>query len=219
MRPTPRSKASSNRRDLASVDQAERREDKKGAFYVALIEKPGRATAEVVAEIVPGHRARFPLAEIHALGHRASFAGCGRSIPSFACSTARSSPFEIDGIKSGKETRGHRFMAPRALRREGLRRLCEEAPRRQSHPRRRGARPLILDGARALAKKEKLTLVEDEASACRECRSHRMAGGADGHFRRGIPGGAAGSARHRHEGAPEMLLRSARGRSSPTGSY
>ena len=38
---------------LASVDKAEKRDDKKGAYYVAVIEKPGRATSEVVAGIVP----------------------------------------------------------------------------------------------------------------------------------------------------------------------
>ena len=48
-------------------------------------------------------------------GVRASFAGCARSTRSSACSTARSCEFEIDGIKSGKETRGHRFMAPSRL--------------------------------------------------------------------------------------------------------
>ena len=53
---------------LASIAEAERREDKKGAFYVALIEKRGRPAAEVVAEIVPEIVADFPLAEIDALG-------------------------------------------------------------------------------------------------------------------------------------------------------
>ncbi len=75
---------------LASVDQAEKREDKKGAYYVALIERPGRATAEVVAEIVPeivrrASPGRNPCAG--ALGRGS--AGCGRSIPFSACSTAR----------------------------------------------------------------------------------------------------------------------------------
>ncbi|MGH6747912.1 MAG: glycine--tRNA ligase subunit beta, partial [Methyloceanibacter sp.] len=45
---------------LSSVDQAEKRDDKKGAYYVALIEKAGRATPEVVAGIVPEIVRGFP---------------------------------------------------------------------------------------------------------------------------------------------------------------
>ena len=45
---------------LASVDRAEKRDDKKGAYYVALIERKGRPTADVVAEIVPEIVKTFP---------------------------------------------------------------------------------------------------------------------------------------------------------------
>src|SRR6185312_770559 len=38
---------------LASIDQAKVQPDKKGDFYVAVIEKQGRAAIEVIAEIVP----------------------------------------------------------------------------------------------------------------------------------------------------------------------
>src|SRR6202035_6076739 len=39
---------------LASLDQAKiQRDPKKGDFYVALIEKPGRATLDVLAEMLP----------------------------------------------------------------------------------------------------------------------------------------------------------------------
>src|ERR1700744_2763267 len=37
---------------LPSLDQAKTQKDKKGDFYIALIEKPGRATIDVVAEIL-----------------------------------------------------------------------------------------------------------------------------------------------------------------------
>ena len=46
---------------LASLDQATIQSDpKKGEFYVALIERPGRATPEVLAEILPGIIRDFP---------------------------------------------------------------------------------------------------------------------------------------------------------------
>ena len=38
---------------LASIDQAKVQPDKKGDFYVAVIDKPGRPAIEVIAEIVP----------------------------------------------------------------------------------------------------------------------------------------------------------------------
>ena len=41
---------------------------KKGEFYVAVIEKPGRATHDVIAEIAAGDHPRVSLAEIDALG-------------------------------------------------------------------------------------------------------------------------------------------------------
>src|SRR5690606_11267033 len=45
---------------LSSIDQATVQEDKKGAFYVAVTEKPGRATADLIAEIVPAGVRSFP---------------------------------------------------------------------------------------------------------------------------------------------------------------
>src|ERR1041384_2403497 len=45
---------------LSSAGQAQTRDDKKGAYYVALLERPGRATPEVIAEIVPELAKSFP---------------------------------------------------------------------------------------------------------------------------------------------------------------
>ena len=122
---------------LTSIEQAEKRDDKKGAYYVATIEKPGRATEEVVADDRAGDRAQFSLAEIHALGRAAKLRWV-RPLHSILCLfDGKVVPFEIDGIKSGKETRGHRFMAPEPFNVKGLRRLSREAAQSQSHPRRR----------------------------------------------------------------------------------
>src|SRR5688572_24542529 len=38
---------------LSSIDQAKVQADKKGDFYVAVVEKPGRAAIAVIEEIVP----------------------------------------------------------------------------------------------------------------------------------------------------------------------
>ena len=70
--------------------------------------------------------------------------------------------FEIDGINSGKKTRGHRFMAPEPFAVKNfadyVKKLREAKVVLDGDERAK----IILDGARALAKKEKLTLVEDE---------------------------------------------------------
>ncbi len=147
---------------LASVDQAERREDKKGAFYVALIEKRGRATAEIVAGIVPDIVRNFPWPKSMRWGSgRLRWV---RPLHSVLCLLdGKVVPFEIDGIRSGKETLGHRFMAPKPFAVKGfadyVKKLRAAKVMLDGEERAR----LIGDGARALARKEKLTLVEDEA--------------------------------------------------------
>src|SRR5579872_7311908 len=45
---------------LKSIDEAKVQQDKKGDFYVAVIDKPGRPAIEVIAEIVPQVVANFP---------------------------------------------------------------------------------------------------------------------------------------------------------------
>ena len=45
---------------LTSIDQAKIENDKKGDFYVAVIEKPGRAAIDVIGEIVPDVVRTFP---------------------------------------------------------------------------------------------------------------------------------------------------------------
>src|SRR5512140_2034360 len=45
---------------LTSIDQAKVQSDKKGDFYVAVIDKPGRPAMEVIAGIVPEMAKAFP---------------------------------------------------------------------------------------------------------------------------------------------------------------
>ena len=147
---------------LTSVDQAEKREDKKGAFYVALLERPGRATEEVVAEIVPEIVKSFPWPKSMRWGNgRLRWV---RPLHSILCLLdGKTVEFEIDGIESGKKTSGHRFMAPEPFNvksfKDYVKKLREAKVILDGDERAR----LVLDGARALAKKEKLALVEDEA--------------------------------------------------------
>ena len=147
---------------LASVDQAEKREDKKGAFYVALIERPGRATEEVIAGIVPEIVRNFPWPKSMRWG--AGRLRWVRPLHSILCLfDGKIVPFEIEGIGSGKATRGHRFMAPEPFDVKGFedyrKKLREAKVILDGEERAR----IILESARALAAKQGLALVEDEA--------------------------------------------------------
>jgi glycyl-tRNA synthetase beta chain len=146
---------------LTSVDQAEQRDDKKGAYYVATIEKPGRATEQVVAEIVPEIVRNFPWPKSMRWGSgRLRWV---RPLHSILCLfNGKVVPFEVDGIKSGKETRGHRFMAPEPFNVKGFddyraklhkAKVILDGDERAS---------IIRDAAQAMARHEKLSLIEDE---------------------------------------------------------
>jgi glycyl-tRNA synthetase beta chain len=146
---------------LASIAEAERREDKKGAFYVALIEKRGRPAAEVVAEIVPEIVANFPWPKSMRWG--SGKLRWVRPLHSILCLLdGKVVPFEVDGIRSGKETRGHRFMAPKRFAVKGFADYVKKLRAAKVILDSAERAKLILDGARTLAKKEKLALVEDE---------------------------------------------------------
>ena len=91
--------------------------------------------------------------------------------------------FEIAGIKSGKKTRGHRFMAPEPFAVKNfadyVEKLREAKVVLDGDERAR----IILDGARALAKKDKLTLVEDEGLLAENAGLTEWPVRADGHVR------------------------------------
>ncbi len=95
-------------------DQCQTREDKKGAFLVAVIARKGRPTPEVVAGIVPQVIRRFPWPKSMRWG--AGSLRWVRPLQSILCTfDGEVVPFSIDGISAGNTTRGHRFLAPEAI--------------------------------------------------------------------------------------------------------
>ncbi|MGB3022091.1 MAG: glycine--tRNA ligase subunit beta, partial [Methyloceanibacter sp.] len=147
---------------LDALDQAETRADKKGDFYVALIERPGRPTPDVVAEIVPEIIRGFPWPKSMRWGSgRLRWV---RPLHSILCVFGgKVVPIEIDGIASGDKTRGHRFMAPKPFSVKGFDDYQEKL--RQAFVVLDGneRKVIILQAARNLAAKEGLELIEDEA--------------------------------------------------------
>src|SRR3979411_1346805 len=107
---------------LASLDEAKiQRDPKKGDFYVALIEKPGRATLDVPADRLPVIIRTFPWPKSMRWGERSAKPGALQwvrplhsIVATFGLETEEPDvvKFSIDGIEAGQTTFGHRFMAP-----------------------------------------------------------------------------------------------------------
>lgn len=92
-----------------SLDACQQREDKKGKFWVAVMEKPGQQASDAVAEIVPKLMADFPWPKSMKWGS-GTFRWV-RPVHKILCLLdGHVVPFEVAGIKSGDETEGHRFM-------------------------------------------------------------------------------------------------------------
>ena len=151
---------------LKSIDQAKVQPDKKGDFYVAVIEKPGRPALEVLAEMIPEVVRGFPWPKSMRWGSgRLTWVRPLHSIlATFGPETEEPDvvAFSVDGIVASDETRGHRFMAPSTFK---VRRFDDyvaklEAAKVVLDPARRAA--TILADAKHLAFAQGYELVEDE---------------------------------------------------------
>lgn len=96
---------------VASLDQCEVREDKKGSFYVAIIETPGRKTADVIAAAIPQIAKDFPWPKSMKFGEGDRTQRWVRPLQRVLCLLDGAVvPFEVFGIATGNETEGHRRM-------------------------------------------------------------------------------------------------------------
>ena len=106
---------------LSDVSQAHVHSDpKKGDFYVAHLTKPGRAAEEIVAELVPQTIRNFPWPKSMRWGAASAKPGSlrwVRPLQSILCTFGPETEetvvidFDVDGIKSGNVTYGHRFLS------------------------------------------------------------------------------------------------------------
>ncbi|ANB35663.1 glycyl-tRNA synthetase beta chain [Rhodovulum sulfidophilum] len=104
-------------------DRLEARDDKKGRVWVAVIDKPGREAAAIVAEVLEATIRNFPWPKSMRWG--AGSLRWVRPLHSILClltteAGAEVVPLDIDGIRAGDTTRGHRFMAPEPFRVTGF---------------------------------------------------------------------------------------------------
>lgn len=106
-----------------TLDQLERRAEKKGEVFFAVIEKPGRKAAEIVAEVLEATIRDFPWPKSMRWGSGSlRWVRPLHSIIAILSDEggAQVVPLTVDGIEAGDTTHGHRFMAPDAFRVSGF---------------------------------------------------------------------------------------------------
>jgi glycyl-tRNA synthetase beta chain len=178
---------------LKSIDEAKVQPDKKGDFYVAVIEKPGLPAIHVIARILLDVLRHFPWEKSMHWGKPlrtvlpdvetgVSMVQTSEGITyvsrdwlrwvrplhsivaTFGPETEEPEivPIEINGIRAGNETRGHRFLAPAPFtvrrfadyaQKLGNAKVVLDAERR---------RDIILTEAKQLAFAQGLELIEDD---------------------------------------------------------
>ena len=170
---------------LSSVGEAEVVRDKKGDFYVAVTEKPGRSTIEILAEILPEIIREFPWPKSMRWGKQSGKESSASLALNVDAPDSRSLrwvrplhsivatfgpdneepeivPFRVDGITAGDETRGHRFLSPQPFK---VRHLEDYAAKLEKakvvlDPERRKA--IVVADAKNLAFAQGFEFVEDD---------------------------------------------------------
>ncbi len=152
---------------LSSIDQAKVQTDaKKGDFYVAVVEKKGRPTPEVIAEIVPEIIRSFPWPKSMRWG--TGTLRWVRPLHSIVCTFGAEGDepevvsFEVEGITSSNVTYGHRFMAPEPFTVKRLDDWMAKLEAAKVVADRDRRKDIILNDAKDLALAAGLELVEDE---------------------------------------------------------
>jgi glycyl-tRNA synthetase beta chain len=145
-----------------TLEQLSKQDDKKGAFYVAIIKKDGRSAQEIIATLVPDVIRKFPWGKPMRWG--AGTLKWVRPLHSILCTfDGEVVPFDVDGIVSGNSTRGHRFLSKGVI----------EARRFEDYAAKLHKAHVIVDAAarvetiraeaRNLAFAQGLEMIEDEA--------------------------------------------------------
>jgi glycyl-tRNA synthetase beta chain len=96
-----------------TLEQLEKRADKKGEVYFTVIEKPGRKAPQIVAEVLEAAIRTFPWPKAMRWGEGSL--RWVRPLHSILCilhdeAGAHVVPLSVEGISSGNTTEGHRFM-------------------------------------------------------------------------------------------------------------
>ena len=147
---------------LSSLKDAQLvKDDKKGDFYVAKIEKPGRLATDILADVIPAVVTKFPWPKSQRWG--AGTLTWVRPLYSIICLLdGRVVPLEIGGIAAGNTTRGHRFHGNDPFTVENFEDYGRKLKTHKVLLPASERSAWIGEQARAVAKAAKLELVEDE---------------------------------------------------------
>ncbi len=144
-----------------TLEECEIHDDKKGQFYVAVIDREGQQTRHILMNVVTNVVRNFPWPKAMRWGSgRLKWV---RPLHSILCVfNGKAVKFMVDGVPVGRATQGHRFLGGKPFKVKSFEEYQEKlldkfvvlAPDQRAEK--------ILNDAKALARKRKLTLVEDE---------------------------------------------------------
>ena len=156
---------------LSSVDEAQVQSDpKKGEFYVAVVEKPGRNASEIIADILPAIIKGFSWPKSMRWGEASREPGSltwVRPLQSILCMFGAETEdpeivdFEVSGIRSGNITFGNRFMAPAKITVKRFDDYCASLKKANVIIDAEQRKEIILSDATNLAFAQGFELVED----------------------------------------------------------
>ncbi|MFQ5347334.1 MAG: glycine--tRNA ligase subunit beta [Rhodothalassiaceae bacterium] len=150
------------RRSLPESATIEKRETPKGRFLYAVVAREGRKTTAVMADIVPDLVQRFSWPKSMRWG--AGDLRWVRPLRAILCLfDGKPVEFEVDGLRSGTATRGHRFLAPEPFTVTGFDDYRQKLKKAKVILDAEARRERIAAKAAKLAREAGLALVPDEA--------------------------------------------------------
>ncbi|KAA5804635.1 glycine--tRNA ligase subunit beta [Alkalicaulis satelles] len=148
---------------LASLDACEVREDKKGAFYIAVIETPGRETADVIKAALPDIARNFPWPKSMKFGEGERAQRWVRPLHRLICLLdGQIIPAEVFGLTAANITEGHRIHGNGPFEVSSFADYAAKLKANGVLPTRAERREAILAGARDICANAGLELMEDE---------------------------------------------------------
>jgi len=145
---------------LKSIDEAQIVEDKKGAFYVARVERAGRPTPEIVQEALPEVVRAFPWPKSMRSGE--SDLQWVRPLHNILCLfDGKAVKIDVDTVPSEPVTWGHRFHAPARIEPKDFADYATKLRAAKVEIDREARKARIIEDARKLCAANMLELVED----------------------------------------------------------
>ena len=143
-----------------TLDQCQTKEDKKGSFYVAIIEKKGQSTADFLKTFVPELVRGFSWPKSMRWG--AGEMRWVRPLHAIVCIfDGEVVPCEVDGIASGNTTWGHRFLGPDPLNVSSFEDYCDKLQSAHVVLDLEQRRRIIAEDAKTLTFAEGFELIDD----------------------------------------------------------